>query len=48
VPGYVSTLRTHGGPALLELKVRPGNRPDLGRPTRSPAGSKRAFMSALR
>jgi phosphonopyruvate decarboxylase len=48
VPGYVSTLRTHGGPALLELRVRPGNRPDLGRPTRSPAESKRAFMSALR
>jgi len=48
VRGYVSTLRTHGGPAMLELKVRPGNRPDLGRPTRSPAESKRAFMSALR
>jgi phosphonopyruvate decarboxylase len=44
----VAALRTHGGPSLLELRVRPGNRPDLGRPTRSPAESKRAFMAALR
>lgn len=44
----VAALRAHGGPSLLELRVRPGNRPDLGRPTRSPAESKRAFMAALR
>jgi phosphonopyruvate decarboxylase len=41
-------LRRHGGPALLELKVRPGNRPGIGRPTRTPAESKRAFMTAIR
>ncbi|HEY8473025.1 MAG TPA: phosphonopyruvate decarboxylase [Natronosporangium sp.] len=44
----VAALRAHGGPSLLELRVRPGNRPDIGRPTRSPAESKRAFMAALR
>jgi phosphonopyruvate decarboxylase len=44
----VAALRAHGGPSLLELRVRPGNRPDLGRPTRTPAESKRAFMAALR
>jgi phosphonopyruvate decarboxylase len=43
----VPALRAHGGPALLDLKVRPGSRPDLGRPTRTPSESKQAFMSAL-
>jgi phosphonopyruvate decarboxylase len=45
--GQVAALRAHGGPSLLELRVRPGNRPDLGRPTRTPAQSKRSFMTAL-
>jgi phosphonopyruvate decarboxylase len=44
----VAAMRAHGGPSLLELRVRPGNRRDLGRPTRTPAESKRAFMAALR
>jgi phosphonopyruvate decarboxylase len=44
----VVTMRSYGGPALLELTVRPGSRPDLGRPTRTPADSKRTFMAALR
>jgi phosphonopyruvate decarboxylase len=48
VADAVAQLRAHGGPALLELKVRPGNRPGIGRPTRTPAESKRAFMAALR
>lgn len=43
----VAEMRRHGGPALLELVVRPGHRSDLGRPTRSPAESKAAFMKAL-
>lgn len=43
----VAALRRRGGPALLELRVRPGNRPGIGRPTRTPAESKRAFMTAL-
>ncbi len=44
---HVAAMREHKGPALLELKVRPGNRPDIGRPTRTPAQSKQRFMSGL-
>ncbi|MDS1271265.1 phosphonopyruvate decarboxylase [Lipingzhangella sp. LS1_29] len=47
LPQKIAAMRDHGGPALLELRVRPGNRPDIGRPTRTPAESKHAFMSAL-
>lgn len=43
----VGLMRSAGGPSLLELKVKPGNRPDLGRPTRGPAESKVAFMKAI-
>lgn len=43
----VAALRRHGGPSLLEIRVRPGNRPDIGRPTHTPQESKRAFMGAL-
>lgn len=43
----VAQLRAHSGPSLLEIRVRPGHRPELGRPTRSPHQSKQAFMSAL-
>jgi phosphonopyruvate decarboxylase len=43
----VADLRRHTGPSLLELRVRPGNRPDIGRPTRTPAGSKEAFMAGV-
>src|SRR5690606_13463353 len=39
----VAQVRHPGGPALLDLPVRPGHRPDLGRPTRTPAESKQAF-----
>ncbi|MQA60877.1 MAG: phosphonopyruvate decarboxylase [Actinophytocola sp.] len=48
IVGAVAELRAHDGPVLLELKVRPGSRPGIGRPTRTPAQSKRAFMDALR
>jgi len=48
VAAAVQALRAHGGPSLLELKARPGNRPGIGRPTRTPAESKRAFMAAIR
>ena len=47
LPEQVAALRAHGGPSLLEIRVRPGNRPDIGRPTRTPQESKRAFMAAL-
>jgi phosphonopyruvate decarboxylase len=48
IPGMVATLRRAGGPSLLELRVRPGNRAGIGRPTRSPAEAKDVFMAALR
>jgi phosphonopyruvate decarboxylase len=47
LPAEVARLREHGGPSLLELRVRPGNREGIGRPTRTPAESKRAFMDAV-
>jgi phosphonopyruvate decarboxylase len=47
VPAAVGRLRAAGGPSLLELRVRPGNRAGIGRPTRGPAESKDAFMAAL-
>jgi phosphonopyruvate decarboxylase len=43
----VARLRADGGPSLLEVRVRPGSRPDLGRPTRTPEESRRAFMSSV-
>lgn len=47
IPARVAALRAAGGPSLLELRVRPGNRPDIGRPTRTPAESRQAFMEGL-
>ena len=47
LPGLVAEMRRAGGPCLLEIRVRPGNRPDIGRPTRTPAQSKEAFMRAV-
>ncbi|WP_030155847.1 phosphonopyruvate decarboxylase [Glycomyces sp. NRRL B-16210] len=47
LPEQIAALRAAGGPALLELKVKPGNRKDIGRPTRTPAEAKAAFMGAL-
>lgn len=35
------------GPALLEVLVRPGSRPDLGRPTRSPREARLRLQRAL-
>ena len=45
--GLIDEMRLARGPRLLELRVRPGARPDLGRPTRTPAESRRLFMAAL-
>ena len=44
----VAEARAAGGPFLIEVKVRPGNRAGIGRPTRTPNESKDAFMAALR
>jgi phosphonopyruvate decarboxylase len=35
------------GPLLIEVKVRKGNRKDLGRPHSTPAENKKALMGAL-
>lgn len=47
IPAMVAALRAAGGPSLLELRVRPGNRAGIGRPTRSPAAAKDVFMTAI-
>jgi len=44
----VAAARSAGGPYLIEIQVRPGNRDGIGRPTRTPKQSKEAFMAALR
>jgi len=47
VPSLIESMRATGGPSLLEVRVRPGSRSDLGRPTRTPRESRAAFMTAL-
>ena len=42
-----SQLSTIGGPILLEVKVKKGNRKDLGRPTTTPIQNKEALMNFL-
>ena len=43
-----SQLSTVGGPILLEVQVRKGNRKDLGRPTTTPIQNKEALMQFLK
>lgn len=43
----VGTLKESEGPALLEVRVSPGSRSDLGRPSTSPAENKSEFMRFL-
>ena len=43
-----SQFSTVGGPVLLEIKVKKGNRKDLGRPTTTPIQNKEALMDFLR
>ena len=42
-----SHLSTSGGPILLEVRVKKGNRKDLGRPTTTPIENKEALMQFL-
>ena len=44
----LSSINLKGGPALLEIKVKKGNRKDLGRPTTTPIENKEAFMNNLK
>ena len=43
-----SQLSTLGGPILLEVQVKKGNRKDLGRPTTTPIQNKEALMEFLK
>jgi len=40
-------FKTCAGPSFLEVKIRPGSREDLGRPTIEPADNKEDFMKFL-
>ena len=44
---HISYLLTKPGPNFLEVKVKPGSRADLGRPTESPQKNKSGFMTFL-
>jgi phosphonopyruvate decarboxylase len=43
-----SQLSTLGGPILLEIRVKKGNRKDLGRPSTTPIQNKEALMNFLK
>lgn len=43
----LDALKSIDGPVLLEIKVKKGNRKDLGRPTTTPIQNKEALMSFL-
>jgi len=40
-------LDSHSGPTLIEVRVQPGARSDLGRPTTTPVQNRRAFMADI-
>lgn len=42
------TLTEHEAPLLLEIKVKKGNRKDLGRPNTTPKENKKAFMNFIK
>lgn len=44
----LSILNSQEGPILLEVRVKKGNRPDLGRPTTTPIQNKEALMNFLK
>jgi phosphonopyruvate decarboxylase len=43
----LSSINGMEGPVLLEVKVKKGNRKDLGRPTTTPIQNKEALMKFL-
>lgn len=47
IPAYVTSLCKEKGPALLEILIRPGSRPDLGRPEETPRENRDRFMAWL-
>ena len=44
----VLSSQSNDGPIFLEVKVKKGNRKDLGRPTTTPIENKQAFMNNLK
>ena len=44
----LETVKSIDGPVLLEIKVKKGNRKDLGRPTTTPIQNKEALMDFLK
>lgn len=44
----VLSSQSNDGPVFLEVKVKKGNRKDLGRPTTTPIDNKQAFMNNLK
>jgi len=46
--GALSEAKHHEGPVLIEVKVKKGNRKDLGRPTTTPIQNKEALMNFLK
>jgi phosphonopyruvate decarboxylase len=44
----LSEAKDLAGPVLIEVKVRKGNRKDLGRPTTTPVQNKEALMAFLK
>ncbi len=47
IPEQVDALCRQDGPAFLEIRIRQGSRPDLGRPEESPSENRRQFTSWL-
>jgi phosphonopyruvate decarboxylase len=45
--GLLDKVKNQEGPVLLEIKVKKGNRKDLGRPTTTPIQNKEALMAFL-
>src|SRR5262249_37909886 len=45
---HLDQLRASRGPALLEIRVSKGARPNLGRPTTTPIENKERFIAFLR
>ena len=43
----LNQIKEASGPILINILVRKGNRPDLGRPTTTPIQNKQAFMAQI-
>ena len=48
ITSFPSQIKTLEGPVFLEVKVKKGNRKDLGRPTTTPIENRDALMQFLK